>query len=421
MDNDNDLDFFITGADHEWKYASIYKRINGDDNTPPNAPTMLFCEKTLSGTLHSIWSGASDLETPTAGLYYNLRVGSSPGGNDVVSGTYGTPLMGNVGQHTGMVLNESSSTFYYCAVQSVDAALSASDWTAEVKSHICGDANGDGEVNVGDAVFLINFAMVPLSPAPVPLCSGDANGDGQVNLGDAVYIIVFVFKGGLPPVEGCCPFENKNLITFKAAPPVLTAGYDGENTIIETESAVDLYGVQLTVECENNAAFTNLVENTHLYFDRSNDDVTIGILDIKGIGHVRTGRVPIVEISGYATAIQALCVDEQGATTEMIIEPTTKVTAKPDIFILRQNYPNPFNPTTEISFRLPDASDVSLDVFNITGQVVTTLVDGNLEAGEHTVVWDGRDAAGSLTASGVYFYRVQAGEYSDVRKMVLLK
>jgi len=70
-------------------------------------------------------------------------------------------------------------------------------------SAVCGDANGDGQVNVGDAVYLISYVFKG-GPAPDPVCAGDANGDGQCNVGDAVYLIAYVFKGGPAPVEGCC-------------------------------------------------------------------------------------------------------------------------------------------------------------------------------------------------------------------------
>ncbi|MCP4569567.1 MAG: hypothetical protein GY841_18475 [FCB group bacterium] len=68
----------------------------------------------------------------------------------------------------------------------------------------CGDANGDGPLNVGDAVYLINYVFKN-GAAPNPLCSGDANGDGSINVGDAVYMINYVFKSGNPPIEPCCP------------------------------------------------------------------------------------------------------------------------------------------------------------------------------------------------------------------------
>ncbi len=85
-------------------------------------------------------------------------------------------------------------------------------------------------------------------------------------------------------------------------------------------------------------------------------------------------------------------------------------------FSLSQNYPNPFNPQTTISFSLPEASDVTLTVFNVSGQEVATLVNGNLSAGSHTVNFDGA----SLT-SGVYLYRLTAGSFTAQKKMVLMK
>jgi hypothetical protein len=93
-----------------------------------------------------------------------------------------------------------------------------------------------------------------------------------------------------------------------------------------------------------------------------------------------------------------------------------KLGSIPESYSLNQNYPNPFNPVTEISFSLPAASHVKLEIFNTVGQKVATLIDGQLEAGEHTIQWDGRDVA-----SGIYFYRVTAGEYSEARRMLLLK
>jgi hypothetical protein len=91
-------------------------------------------------------------------------------------------------------------------------------------------------------------------------------------------------------------------------------------------------------------------------------------------------------------------------------------TGLPVQYSLNQNYPNPFNPSTTISFALPQASHVTVSVYNVAGQLVRTLVNDNLEAGEHQVTFD----AGAI-ASGVYFYRISAGDFTDTRKMVLLK
>jgi hypothetical protein len=85
-------------------------------------------------------------------------------------------------------------------------------------------------------------------------------------------------------------------------------------------------------------------------------------------------------------------------------------------FELRQNYPNPFNPATRIEFSLPKSEIVTLKVFNIIGKEVSTLVDKRLPAGNHIFTFDG-----GHMASGVYLYSINAGMYSDVKRMVILK
>jgi hypothetical protein len=95
---------------------------------------------------------------------------------------------------------------------------------------------------------------------------------------------------------------------------------------------------------------------------------------------------------------------------------STGRTELPLVFSLSQNYPNPFNPSTNIKFTLPEAVDVRLEVYNIAGQRVATLVNNQMTAGEHIVAFDGR-----ALASGVYIYRIIAGEYMKSHKMTLIK
>ncbi|MCH7879191.1 MAG: PKD domain-containing protein, partial [candidate division Zixibacteria bacterium] len=90
-------------------------------------------------------------------------------------------------------------------------------------------------------------------------------------------------------------------------------------------------------------------------------------------------------------------------------------------FNLLQNYPNPFNPTTEISFSVGHAENVELTVYNVMGQVIKTLVDRSFAPGSYTVTWNGVDDNGAPVASGMYFYRIKAGEFVLTRKMALLK
>jgi len=93
----------------------------------------------------------------------------------------------------------------------------------------------------------------------------------------------------------------------------------------------------------------------------------------------------------------------------------------PEGFTLDQNYPNPFNPKTTISFSLPTTSHVTLEIFNVLGQQVTTLVDQTMGAGQHQIDWNSTDQSGSPVASGVYFYRLTTSEQTLSKKMLLLK
>ncbi|MCK4688664.1 MAG: T9SS type A sorting domain-containing protein, partial [Candidatus Marinimicrobia bacterium] len=81
-----------------------------------------------------------------------------------------------------------------------------------------------------------------------------------------------------------------------------------------------------------------------------------------------------------------------------------------------QNYPNPFNPVTTISYRLPKSGFVNLSIYNTKGQLIETLVNKQIQSGYHSIKWDG-----SSNVSGVYFYRISAGDYSAIDKCILLK
>jgi hypothetical protein len=93
----------------------------------------------------------------------------------------------------------------------------------------------------------------------------------------------------------------------------------------------------------------------------------------------------------------------------------------PTAYALNQNYPNPFNPSTTISFALPTTGNARIEVYNVLGALVAVPFDGVAQAGTHQVVWDGNDTRGQQVASGVYFYRLTAGGYTETKKMMLLK
>ncbi len=107
--------------------------------------------------------------------------------------------------------------------------------------------------------------------------------------------------------------------------------------------------------------------------------------------------------------------------TTIVTDAEDEFDVLPGDYSLHQNYPNPFNPSTIVSFDLATGSLVRLTVYNTLGQTVAVLLDGNLPAGRHSVEWDGTDSFSRAVASGIYFYRLECSDFSDVKKMALLR
>jgi hypothetical protein len=141
---------------------------------------------------------------------------------------------------------------------------------------------------------------------------------------------------------------------------------------------------------------------TQMIVDREGYNSTESALDVSSLSH---GDVNFVLSSPAVLSVD---------------DPVT-----PDRFALEQNYPNPFNPSTTISFTMPAAGTATLKVYNLIGQEIATLVNGQIGTGSHQAFWNGTDAAGRTMASGLYFYRLKANagglEFTQMRKMVLMK
>jgi len=126
----------------------------------------------------------------------------------------------------------------------------------------------------------------------------------------------------------------------------------------------------------------------------NNDDVYIDEIEFRG-----TAAGALARASNVLSAVESL----------------------PESFALKQNYPNPFNPTTTIAFALPQEGNVSIKIYDISGSLVRTLVKDNRPAGEYNVAWNGQNDNGVQVSSGVYIYRLEAGSFTQTRRMVMLK
>ena len=93
----------------------------------------------------------------------------------------------------------------------------------------------------------------------------------------------------------------------------------------------------------------------------------------------------------------------------------------PNQYALLPNYPNPFNPQTTIDYQIPEAGHVTIDIFDLRGQKIRSLINQNINAGYHSVVWDGNDESANPISSGVYLYRILTDEFVNTRKMILMR
>ena len=127
------------------------------------------------------------------------------------------------------------------------------------------------------------------------------------------------------------------------------------------------------------------------------------------------------DVAADASGARLTEAELNGGRLQAWFDTGARVSQVPGQFALHANVPNPFNPETVIRFDLPSAAHVRLEVYDILGQKVRTLVATSLPAGSHQAVWDGRTARGSSVGNGTYFYRIAAGDHVQMRRMLLLK
>jgi hypothetical protein len=131
-------------------------------------------------------------------------------------------------------------------------------------------------------------------------------------------------------------------------------------------------------------------------------------------------------VSASLTVIANDGINEGRAVAEhLVVDNATRVDdadeVRPSEYALRQNHPNPFNPETRIQFELSKPSSVKIEIYDVQGQKIRSLVNEEKPAGAYTVTWDGRMDNGESAASGIYFYRLVAGDFRQTRKMALLR
>ncbi len=265
------------------------------------------------------------------------------------------------------------------------------------------DARGDINLNglpneIADVVLFTNYFISGLtvfgSHVQGSIAASDVNNDGStLTVADLVYLIRVVVGDALP-------FPKNAAV---AAAQAVTSPVTNDMGVLSTGGTTPMGGAFIVVA--GNVKPELLAKNMDMTyaFDGQNTRIVVTPpLTEKG----NTGFTGnFIDVHGTVVSMDLATLDGQMVAPKMT----------PKNFSLSQNYPNPFNPTTKIEFALPTASNYTLTIYNVQGQVVKSFV-GSSDAGYQSVEWN----AGS-NASGVYFYKLTAGTYSATKKMVLLK
>jgi len=266
----------------------------------------------------------------------------------------------------------------------------------------------------------------------------DINGSGKIDEADLFIAAKNLNEEGVPPV-----FYKEDAGTNAGAeielvgiPEVVGTGTEFEVDVM-AKNVDDLFGYAYTLiydESKVELVDNGISEGRFLTTNDRNANTIFFTKDMEGGKKVVSsllGQRVTATGTGVITTLKFKTLDNERpdirlldaklANSQAQIYKLGDIVDVPDEFGLRQNYPNPFNPETNISFKLPHSSRVTLKVYNILGQEITTLVNRNMDAGYHNIKWDGRNSLGIRVASGIYIYRLRAGDFTKSLKMVLLK
>jgi hypothetical protein len=277
----------------------------------------------------------------------------------------------------------------------------------------CGDINmNELPYEIADAVMFANALLtspeeVFLEDYDIQVLATDVNKDGFVlSIADFVFLVRIILED-ISPKHKLTPSTDLVNVT-------LTTQGNAVKVLSNSNSAIGagLYVFKHTGEVKN---LTLLTDMDMKYHD-ANGELKVLVYSFEGKS-IPAGNVELFSFeSQNVELVEVEAADFYGSALKSTI--TTKVL--PTRFALMNNYPNPFNLSTSISFALPVDSKVSLKLYNVAGQLVKSFED-RYEAGVHTIVWDGTNTKGEAVSSGIYFYKLVAGDYSCTRKMVLVK
>ncbi len=250
------------------------------------------------------------------------------------------------------------------------------------------------------------------------------------NAGEAMSYIVFNPSATTPPITDMNPYEgDKFLASFASSEgvnddwiitPAITVG---TTTVVSfyAKSHTDEYGlerfrVKMSLGGSEVSDFQYSLHQGVDYLEAPTEWTPYYFNVSQLVGNTVRFAIQCVSANAFVFLVDNFRVD---STEDGVDNDDSQ--ASPVLNGLAQNYPNPFNPETSITYSMQKAGNVTLDIFNLKGQKVKSLVNGYQEKGNHTIAWNGTDESGKSVSSGVYFYKMKSGQYTSSRKMILMK
>ncbi|MBO6620982.1 MAG: T9SS type A sorting domain-containing protein [Balneola sp.] len=283
---------------------------------------------------------------------------------------------------------------------------------------VCGDVTDDRTVSTLDATFVLRHTVF-LSPQ-YPLTgldsvAADVTGNGDISAFDASRILQF--EVGFIDDLGCKTVASKKEPLFTKA---LWHKVEKEDEVFVTidvsNNDFDIYSAQLDMKIEEGLSFSRINNKPKNWQTLVNSKEGSTLVSMFGVQPLESKSLELVltkdqrSLKASVNANVTLNESELYKLNELIVN------TLPDEFSLKQNYPNPFNPSTNIEYSLPEQANVTLTIYNMLGQKVATLVNETLAAGTYSQTWDA-----SSVSSGVYFYRLKAGNKIFTKRMLLVK
>jgi hypothetical protein len=289
-----------------------------------------------------------------------------------------------------------------------------------------GDANLDENVNVGDCVSIVAFIIERMTFNIRQLDAADINRDGRVNVGDLQSVIDLILQ--IPTTRG--PISGFPLAIVELKRDQIVTGDIITIPIwadISTEAAAVQYGLSYN---SDNLEFISAESGDMV--SRQQSDVANIPGQVKGVFYHLGGSTfgpASGELANFTFRVKQgeFNANDININDFVIVDRASGYISSeikgqlPGTFMLNQNYPNPFNSNTIISFDLPQSGNAELSIYDLLGRKITTLLNENLDAGSHSVTWDGHAESGEELATGVFFYRLQAAGFDETKKMLLVK